>query len=165
MARINGKFTAAIVTATVVVLTLGACGDDNGTSEETKAKISSAVTSTPEPGPGEALRSSIQATASGLVSSIQATASSAVSGIGGAWDDAKLMGFVAAFRTAYPNLSSDRDDESIESIVKETCTVIESGASNEQQVAKVKETATNGGTAPTDDQADRILQLVKPACP
>ncbi len=98
------------------------------------------------------------------MSSIQATASSAVSGIGGAWDNAKLTTFVAAFRTAYPNLSSDRDDESIESIVKETCTAIDSGASDEQLSAKVKETAANDGTVPTDDQVDRILQLVRPAC-
>ncbi|ORL37899.1 hypothetical protein A6I87_00365 [Prescottella equi] len=154
MTRINGRLTAAIVTATAVVLALGACSNDNGTSEETKERISSAVTSTPETGPGEALKSSIQA-----------TASSAVSGIGGAWDNAKLTTFVAAFRTAYPNLSSDRDDESIESIVKETCTAIDSGASDEQLSAKVKETAANDGTVPTDDQVDRILQLVRPACP
>lgn len=165
MTRINGRLTAAIVTATVVVLTVGACSNDNGTSEETKERISSAVTSTPESGPGEAMKSSIQSTASGLVSSIQATASSAVSGIGGAWDNAKLTAFVATFRTAYPNLSSDRDDESIESIVKETCSAKESGASDEELTAKVKETATNDGTVPTDDQVDRILQLVRPACP
>ncbi|PTR30356.1 hypothetical protein C8K36_102204 [Rhodococcus sp. OK519] len=165
MTRIKGRFTVGIVTATAVVLTLGACSNDNGTSEETKEKISSAVTSTTEPGPGEAMRSSIQSTASGMVSSIQATASSAVSGIGGAWDNAKLTGFVATFRTAYPNLSSDRDDESIESVVKETCTAIDSGASDDEVTAKVKETAANGGTVPTDDQADRILQMVRPACP
>ncbi|MFM1723569.1 hypothetical protein ABEU20_002139 [Rhodococcus sp. PAM 2766] len=165
MTRINGRLTAAIVTATVVVLTVGACSNDNGTSEETKERISSAVTSTPEQGPGEALKSSIQATASSVVSSIQATASSAVSGIGGAWDSAKLTTFVAAFRTAYPNLSSDRDDESIESIVKETCPAIEANAGDDELKAKVKETASNDGTVPTDDQVDRILQLVRPACP
>ena len=158
MTRINGKFAATIVTATAVVLALGACTNDNGASEETKAKISSAVTSTPEAtgetGPGEALRSSIEA-----------TASSAVSGIGKAWDNAKLTAFTAAFRTAYPNLSSDRDDESIESIVKETCTAIDAGASDQELTDKVTEVATNDGTVPTADQAARILQIVRPACP
>lgn len=154
MGRIIGRTTATIVTASALVVALAACSNDGGTSEDTKAKITSAVTSTTESGPGEAMRSSIEA-----------TASSAVSGIGKAWDDAKLTAFVAAFRTAYPNLSSDRDDESIESIVKETCTAREAGASDEEQVAKVKEVATNDGTVPTEDQANRILQLVKPACP
>ncbi|CAM3153932.1 Lipoprotein [Prescottella defluvii] len=157
MTRINGKLAATIVTATAVVLALGSCTNDNGASEETKAKISSAVTSTPEnseTGPGEALRSSIEA-----------TASSAVSGIGKAWDNAKLTAFTAAFRTAYPNLSSDRDDESIESIVKETCTAIDAGASDQELTDKVTEVATNDGTVPTEDQAARILQIVRPACP
>jgi len=154
MRSIIGKATATIVTASALVFGLSACNNNGGTSEETKEKISSAVTSTPEAGPGEALRSSVQE-----------TASSVVSGITGAWDQAKLNTFTAGFRTLYPNLASDRSDESIESIVKETCTAIESGASDQQQVAKVTQTATNHGTVPTEDQANRILQMVKPACP
>ncbi|RVW02848.1 hypothetical protein [Rhodococcus xishaensis] len=165
MGRIMGKTAATLVTASALFVAVAACADNGGTSEETREKISSAVTATPEPGPAEALRSSVQATASELVSSIQATASSLVSGIGEAWDDAKLSAFVATFRTAYPSLSSDRDDESIESIVEETCADIGSGASTEELVAKVTQTATNNGTAPTEDQANRILQLVRPACP
>ena len=146
-----GRATAIAVTASALVCTVTACTGD-GTSDETKAKISSAVTSTP--GSGEGLRSSVQE-----------TASSAASGIAGAWDEAKLTAFVAAFRTAYPNLSSDRDDASIESIVVQTCPDIDSGASDEELVAKVPAVAANGGTAPTGDQAQRILQLVRPACP
>ncbi|MDH6283531.1 hypothetical protein M2284_000292 [Rhodococcus sp. LBL1] len=154
MRSIIGKTTATIVTASALVFGLSACTNNGGTSEETKEKISSAVTSTPETGPGEALRTSVQE-----------TASSVVSGIGGAWDQAKLTAFTATFRTVYPNLSSDRSDESIESIVKETCTAIDSGANDQEQVAKVTQVATNDGTVPTQDQANRILQLVKPACP
>ncbi|QKT14010.1 hypothetical protein HUN07_07995 [Rhodococcus sp. W8901] len=152
MWKTTGKTTATIVAATTAVFVITACSNDGGTSQETKEKISSAATS--EPGPGEALRSSIES-----------TASSAVSGISGAWDQAKLTAFTATFRTAYPNLSSDRDDESIESIVKETCTAIDSGASDQDLVAKVTEVATNDGTVPTEDQANRILQIVRPACP
>ncbi|GAB2658285.1 hypothetical protein ABI214_06570 [Prescottella soli] len=165
MRSIIGKTTATIVTASALAFGLSACTNNGGTSEETKEKISSAVTSTPETGPGEALRSSVQQTASGLVSSVQETASSVVSGIGGAWDQAKLTAFTATFRTAYPNLSSDRSDDSIESIVKETCTAIDAGASDQALVAKVTQVATNDGTVPTEDQANRILQLVRPACP
>lgn len=143
------------------MFTIGACSNDGGTSEETKAKISSAVTSTPENNAGEGLQSS----ASSVVSGLQESASSAVSGINGAWDNAKLATFVASFRTFYPSLASDRDDESIEAVVKDTCSAIDSGASDQEQVAKVKETATNGGTVPSDEQAERILQMVKPACP
>lgn len=161
MGRINGRTTASIVAASALVFALGACSNDGGTSEETKEKISSAVTSTPESGSGEGLQSS----ASSVVSGLQESASSAVSGINKAWDDAKLATFVASFRTFYPNLSSDRDDESIQSVVKDTCSAIDEGATDDEQVAKVKETATNGDTVPTDDQAHRILQMVKPACP
>lgn len=154
MARFHGKITAAVAAASALVFVLAGCSDDGGSSQDTKERISSAVTATQSPRSGEALRSSIEA-----------TASSVVSGIGGAWDNVKLTTFVAAFRTAYPNLSSDRADDSIELIVKETCTAIDAGASTEQQVAKVTETATNHETVPTSDQANRILQMVKPTCP
>ncbi|WP_305094297.1 hypothetical protein [Prescottella sp. R16] len=145
---------ATLVAASALVFTLAACGDDGGTSEETKAKISSAVTSTTEPSPAEALRSSIEA-----------TASSALSSVGDAWDNAKLTTFVAAFRAAYPDLARDRDDDSIETIVKDTCTEREDGATDDELLAKVKDVAAYGGTAPSDEQADRILQMVKLACP
>ncbi|QCQ90202.1 hypothetical protein [Rhodococcus sp. SGAir0479] len=161
MGRNKGRTTATIVAASALVVALAACNNDGGTSEETKEKISSAVTSTTEPSPGE----EVQSSASSVVSGLQQSASSAVSGLDRAWDNAKLATFVASFRTFYPNLASDRDDESIETVVKDTCSAIDSGASAEEQVAKVKETAANGGTEPTDEQADRILQMVKPACP
>ncbi|QBJ97687.1 hypothetical protein ERC79_18370 [Rhodococcus sp. ABRD24] len=153
MGRIMGKGTATIVTAAVAVLTLTACST-NETSPETREKISSAVTSTEEVTSGGGFRSSIEASASSLASSI-----------GGAWDQAKLTAFVAAFRTAYPNLASDRDDQSIETILEDTCADIDANTSEQELVTKVTQRATNGGTVPTDDQARHILQLVKATCP
>ncbi|WP_137724999.1 hypothetical protein [Prescottella subtropica] len=154
MGRHPGKKVATIVAASALVFGLAACSTDGGTSEETKAKITSAVTSTTEPSPAEALRSSIEA-----------TASTALSSIGAAWDDAKLSVFVAAFREAYPDLSSNRDDDAIRAIVKDTCTARDAGADEATLLATVEKTAADGATAPTREQAERILQMVRLACP
>src|SRR6476646_6228466 len=94
--KTTGKTTATIVAATTAVFVITACSNDGGTYQETKEKISSAATS--EPGPGEALRSSIESTASSAISSASSAMSSAVSGISGAWDQAKLTAFTATFR-------------------------------------------------------------------
>ncbi|MEZ7240817.1 hypothetical protein [Rhodococcus sp. GXMU-t2271] len=103
-------------------------------------------------------------TIGGAASSLASAASSVAERARGAFDEAKLATFVAAFRTGYPNLAADRDDASIEAIVIETCPLIDSGASDQEVIAKVGELAQNGDTAATEEQAGRISQLVRVAC-
>jgi hypothetical protein len=79
-------------------------------------------------------------------------------------DAAKLGTFVATFRTGYPNLADGRDDASIEAIVTETCPLIDDGASDEEINSRVAELSANGAVTPTDQQVDRITQLVRAAC-
>lgn len=141
-----------VITAVACAGVLSACGeDDSATSEGVRSSAGVAVTS-------------VQEGAEGAASSVQSAASSVAERAGDWFDDAKLGAFVTAFRAAYPNLSSDRETQSIETIVTETCPLIESGADDAEVNAKVGELATNGSTEPTDDQAARIAQLVRVAC-
>jgi hypothetical protein len=79
-------------------------------------------------------------------------------------DKAKLAAFVASFRTGYAELAEDRNDESIEHIVIESCIDIANGA-DEQTVTANTTLAENEGTTPTAEQAGQIYRLVVPACP
>lgn len=80
-------------------------------------------------------------------------------------DQAKLAAFVAAFRTRYPDLSIDRDDESIQEIVLDTCDDIAEGASDQQINDEVRDNAEHDGAVPTQDEVEQIRQMVAPACP
>ncbi|UYP19974.1 hypothetical protein OED52_05325 [Rhodococcus sp. Z13] len=143
---------SAALAAAVAVLTLGACSAEDDTSTaDVRSSADAAVTS-------------VQEQAEGAISSVQSIASSAAERAGDLFDEAKLDVFVAAFRTAYPQLSADRETQSIETIVTETCPLIDSGASDQDVNAKVKEVATNGSLEPDDEQTARIAQLVRVAC-
>lgn len=141
-----------VVTAVACAGVLSACGeDDSATSEGVRSSVDVAVTSAQE-------------RVEGAASSVQSAASSVAEQAGGWFDEAKLGAFVTAFRAAYPNLSADRETQSIETIVTETCPLIEDGADDAEVNAKVGELAVNGSAEPTDDQAARIAQLVRVAC-
>ncbi|MGV9744513.1 hypothetical protein ACWDTG_06310 [Rhodococcus zopfii] len=148
------KSVPAAVAAVAVACTLAACTseDDTPAGEQLQSSVGAVMTS-------------VREQAEGAVSSVQSAASSAAEQAGGAIDQAKLSAFVSTFRTAYPDLAADRETQSIEKIVTDTCPMIEDQAPQEDIDATVKELATNGSVAPTDDQAARIAQLVKVACP
>ncbi|WP_226949774.1 hypothetical protein [Rhodococcus rhodochrous] len=142
----------AAVVAIAAAFALTACSsDDSSSNEDVRSSADVAVTS-------------VQEQAEGAISSVQSIASSAAQRAGHIFDKAKLDIFVAAFRTGYPQLSADRETQDIESIVTETCPLIDEGASDQEVNAKVQEVATNGSTAPDEDQAARIAQLVRAAC-
>ncbi|MFD6857337.1 hypothetical protein ACFWCF_08350 [Rhodococcus sp. NPDC060090] len=141
-----------VITVAACAGVLSACGEgDSPTSEGVRSSAGVAVTS-------------VQEGAQGAASSVQSAASSAAERAGDWFDSAKLGAFVAAFRAAYPNLSADRETQSIETIVTETCPLIEDGADDAEVNAKVGELAANGSAEPTDDQSARIAQLVRVAC-
>ncbi|WP_092807896.1 hypothetical protein [Rhodococcus globerulus] len=80
-------------------------------------------------------------------------------------DQGKLTAFVVAFRTRYPDLSQDRDDEDIKEIVLDTCDDIAQGASEQQVSDEIRDQAEHNGVVPTQVQVDEIYDMVTPACP
>ncbi len=139
-------------TAIAAAVVLAACSaEDTPSEEDVRSSADVAVTS-------------VQDQAEGAASSVQSIASSAADRAGDIFDEAKIDVFVAAFRAGFPSLSADRETQSIEAIVSETCPLIDGDASDREVNAKVAEVAANGSTVPDEDQAARIAQLVRVAC-
>ncbi|NLV80685.1 MAG: hypothetical protein GXY65_15380 [Rhodococcus sp.] len=136
-------FAAGVATAAIA-----GCGTDDAPSTDDLRSSAGAVVT------------SVKEGAEGALSSVQSAGAQA----GDAIDQAQLSAFVAAFRAAYPDLSADRETSSIETIVTETCPLVDEDASDDDIRAKVAETATNGSAEPTDDQVGQITQMVRAAC-
>jgi len=83
----------------------------------------------------------------------------------GTIDQAKLASFVVAFRTRYSELAQDRDDDSIEAIVLQSCDAIGEGTDEQQVTDEIRTLAAHNGNEPSQDQAAQIYDLVTPACP
>jgi hypothetical protein len=137
---------AAIIVAGALV-SLPACGNndantDNGTSVTAESTTASSTKTT-------TVRSS----------SVTSTADL------GMIDQAKLAAFVVAFRTAYPDLAQDREDESIQEIVFTSCNDIAAGVSEQDVTEEIRDLAANNDTEATQAQAEQIYKLVTPACP
>ncbi|MFM1722481.1 MULTISPECIES: hypothetical protein [Rhodococcus] len=142
------KIIATALVGAGAVLTLAACGDDKDDSTDTTMQTSMEMPATTETETGEASPTSVTSTEQlGTV------------------DQAKLDAFVVAFRTGYSDLSEDRDDDSIENIVITSCNDLANGVSEEQVTDKIRVLAANKGTEPSQDQAERIYDIVTPACP
>lgn len=153
--------TAAFAAATVA-LTLTACSSGGGTGGEATTGAGAAVTSLNQA--ASSAKEAVGSAAESAKAAVGSAAESAAERASSAVDQAKLSVFTATFRTAYPNLAAGRDDASIQSIVTETCPQIAAGENEQAVIAHVSQLATNGGTVPTPDQANRIYQLVKVAC-
>lgn len=134
------RMIAALIVAGALV-SLPACGNDD-TNTETATTTSNTAEST-----------TVQ------ISSVTSTADL------GMIDQAKLAAFVVAFRTAYADLSQDRDDESIQEIVFSSCNAIADGATEQEVTKEIRDLAANDGTEATQSQAEQIYKLVTPACP
>ncbi|WP_240955113.1 hypothetical protein [Rhodococcus sp. 105337] len=143
---------STMLVAVAVAGALSACSsDDAPTVDGARSSASEAATN-------------VQEQAGGVLSSVQQAASDAADKAGEAFDDAKMSAFVAAFRAGYPQLSADRETSSIESVVTETCPLIEDGAGDQEVNDTVGELAADGTSVPDDEQAARIAQLVRVAC-
>ncbi|WP_407444311.1 hypothetical protein [Rhodococcus sp. (in: high G+C Gram-positive bacteria)] len=141
-----------ILVAVAVAGALTACSSDDAPTEDgVRSSASEAATN-------------VQEQAGGVLSSVQQAASDAADKAGEVFDDTKMSAFVGAFRAGYPQLAADRETSSIESIVTETCPLIEDGASDQEVNEKVGELAADGTSVPDDEQAARIAQLVRVAC-
>ncbi|QHE72733.1 hypothetical protein [Rhodococcus sp. WAY2] len=79
--------------------------------------------------------------------------------------NADLAAFVAAFRTRYPELASNRNDDSIAHIAIEPCIDLANGADEPTVTATITAQAENRGTLPTPEQTQQIYRLVAPICP
>ena len=124
-ARIR-RSVPAVVAVVAVACTLAACSTDDDTpaGEQLQSSVGAVVTS-------------VREQAEGAVSSVQSVASSAAEQAGVAVDQAKLSAFVGTFRTAYPNLAADRETQSIEKIVTDTCPMIADGSPQEDIPAPI----------------------------
>lgn len=142
------KIIAAALVASGAVLSLAACSNDDSGSESVTVTTTKTVESQPT-------TSEETTTTTSVTSSDQL----------GRFDQTKLAAFVVAFRTGYSDLSNDRDDASIEDIVIASCNDLASGVSEEQVTERIVTLAANGEAQPSPEQAERIYDLVTPACP
>jgi hypothetical protein len=133
------KIAAAVVAATIVVLGLTACSEEQ--TNDAQDKVNSAITSG------------------------QQALETAKESAGNAIDQGKTALFVATFRGAYAPLAADRDDADIEKILTTTCDEVAKGADEAAVKAEIITLAENNGTVPTQEQAGHIYSLAKAACP
>ncbi len=142
------KIIATALVGAGAVLPLAGCGDGNDDNTDTTMQTSMEMPATTE-------TESEESTPTSVTSTDQL----------GTFDQAKLDAFVVAFRSGYSDLSEDRDDDSIENIVIASCNALANGVSEEQVTEKIRVLAANKGTEPSQDQAERIYDIVTPACP
>ncbi|AVP68891.1 hypothetical protein GS894_11355 [Rhodococcus hoagii] len=142
------KIIATALVGAGAVLPLAGCGDGNDDNTDTTMQTSMEMPATTE-------TESEESTPTSVTSTDQL----------GTFDQAKLDAFVVAFRSGYSDLSEDRDDDSIENIVIASCNDLANGVSEEQVTEKIRVLAANKGTEPSQDQAERIYDIVTPACP
>ncbi|NKR60920.1 hypothetical protein GS474_19690 [Rhodococcus hoagii] len=142
------KIIATALVGAGAVLPLAGCGDGNDDRTDTTMQTSMEMPATTE-------TESEESTPTSVTSTDQL----------GTFDQAKLDAFVVAFRSGYSDLSEDRDDDSIENIVIASCNDLANGVSEEQVTEKIRVLAANKGTEPSQDQAERIYDIVTPACP
>ncbi|NKR97551.1 hypothetical protein ACQ86I_10325 [Prescottella equi] len=142
------KVIATALVGAGAVLPLAGCGDGNDDNTDTTMQTSMEMPATTETETEESTPTSITSTDQL-----------------GTFDQAKIDAFVVAFRTGYSDLSEDRDDDSIENIVIASCNDLANGVSEEQVTEKIRVLAANKGTEPSQDQAERIYDIVTPACP
>lgn len=142
------KIIATALVGAGAVLPLAGCGDGNDDNTDTTMQTSMEMPATTETESEESAPTSITSTDQL-----------------GTFDQAKLDAFVVAFRSGYSDLSEDRDDDSIENIVIASCNDLANGVSEEQVTEKIRVLAANKGTEPSQDQAERIYDIVTPACP
>ena len=142
------KIIATALVGAGAVLPLAGCGDGNDANTDTTMQTSMEMPATTE-------TESEESTPTSVTSTDQL----------GTFDQAKLDAFVVAFRSGYSDLSEDRDDDSIENIVIASCNDLANGVSEEQVTEKIRVLAANKGTEPSQDQAERIYDIVTPACP
>ncbi|NRI68988.1 hypothetical protein C7T36_29020 [Rhodococcus sp. AD45-ID] len=133
------RIAAAVVAATIVVLGLTACSEEQ--TNDAQDKVNSAITSG------------------------QQAFETAKESAGNAIDQGKSALFVATFRGAYAPLAADRDDADIEKILTTTCDEVAKGTDEAEVKAEIITLAENNGTVPTQEQADHIFSLAKAACP
>lgn len=142
------KIIATALVGAGAVLPLAGCGDGNDDNTDTTMQTSMEMPATTE-------TESEESTPTSVTSTDQL----------GTFDQAKLDAFVVAFRSGYSDLSEDRDDDSIENIVIASCNDLANGVSEEQVTEKIRVLAANKGTEPSQDQTERIYDIVTPACP
>ena len=142
------KIIATALVGAGAVLPLAGCGDGNDDNTDTTMQTSMEMPATTETESEESAPTSVTSTDQL-----------------GTFDQAKLDAFVVAFRSGYSDLSEDRDDDSIENIVIASCNDLANGVSEEQVTEKIRVLAANKGTEPSQDQAERIYDIVTPACP
>ncbi|MBC7304472.1 MAG: hypothetical protein H5T78_26440 [Nocardia sp.] len=79
-------------------------------------------------------------------------------------DASKAGMFVVSYRNAFPKLAEGRDDAAVAAVLNRSCSDIEAGKSEADTVATIIEAASNGDTAPTNEEAIAVYQMSKLMC-
>lgn len=144
---------AALLAASTIALALAGCSSDEASDNAQTAKDKAS-----------AAMSSVADAAEGAQSSVNAAASTAASQVKGALDSAKVSTFTAAFKVANPDLADGRDDDAIADILVQTCEDIDAGQPEAEIVSDLESRAENNGVKATQEQAQQIYNIAKPAC-
>lgn len=110
-------------------------------------------------------RSDANETLDGVAGSASSVASSVGERAGSLFDDVKVQAFVAAFRAQFGELADGRDDTAITNLLTSTCTEIAGGADESSVVADLEIEAASGDSRPSTEQAQRIYDQARLACP
>jgi hypothetical protein len=132
---------ALAASATALALFVTGCSDDEPTAQEATSSSASAA-----------------------MSSARSTAESLQNKAGEMWDDAKVGGFVAAYKAAYAPLAEGKSDEDIKAILVDTCGDISDGKSEAEVKDELSERASNNGDKPSSMQVDTMYLLIRPLC-
>ena len=152
------RLAATVVTAAAALtLVLSGCSsEDQQAAQDTAGNVAESAQNA-----AEGAVSSARSAAPGLGSSAESLGDRA----GSVFDDAKRATFVAAYKAQFSALSEGKSDEEIEALLGGICQQISDGKDEAAIVTDIEAQATNNGTAPSADEAGRIFDQAKLACP
>ncbi|MGU3432257.1 hypothetical protein ACNHUS_04495 [Actinomycetes bacterium M1A6_2h] len=152
------KLATAVISASAAatLLLTGCSSDDQQSASDTANNL---LTSANNAAGG--VVSSVESAAPGVKSSAASVAENA----GGLFDDAKGAAFVAAYKAQFSSLADGKSDDDIKGLLTTTCQQISDGADESAVVTSIEQNAANNGTAPSADDAKKIYDQAKIACP
>ena len=148
---------ATLAAAATLALVLGGCSsEDQQSAQDTANNAAESV--------GDAAQGALSS-AQSAAPGIQSSAGSLADDAGNVFDDAKRATFVAAYKAQFSALSEGKSDEDIESLLGSICQQITDGKEKDAVVTDIRSQATNNGNEPGVDEAGRIYDQAKVACP
>lgn len=144
--------TASGAIAVAAAILVAGCGNSDDGKESAPATTPPAASSTPAVTQAPAASAAASSPAAASTRSDRPTA-------------ADTTAFVAAFRSAYPELSNGRRDNPIANLLANTCQEISIGKEPHIIVSNTGKRAAYQDVSPTPEQAQAIYDLVTEHCP